>query len=219
VWVRSGLFASLPAEDMRRVLAVARRRTFARNEVVFHRGDPADSLHIVTEGRFAVRVATRFGDSATLALRGPGEVFGELALLSVETTRSATVAAIEPGETQSVHVDDFTRLRKTHPGVNEMMLVILSSQLRRTNDLLLEFLYLPAERRVRRRVLELAEVYAGGEATAVIPLTQVHLAGLAGTSRETVNRVLRDEAARGTIELGRGRIVVLDVAALSSRVA
>jgi CRP-like cAMP-binding protein len=215
--MQSGLFASVPPEDMRRVLAVARRRTFSRNEVVFHRGDPADSLHIVTEGRFAVRVATRFGDAATLAIRGRGEVFGELALLSAEETRSATVSALEPGETHSVYVDDFTRLRKRHPAVNEMMLLILSSHLRRTNDLLLEFLYLPAERRVLRRVLELAELYAGGAGDAVIPLTQVHLAGLAGTSRETVNRVLREEAARGTIELARGRIVVVDAAALGGR--
>jgi CRP-like cAMP-binding protein len=216
--MQSSMFASVPAEDMRRVLAVARRRTFGRNEVVFHRGDPADSLHIVTEGRFSVRVATRFGDEATLAVRGRGEVFGELALLSVEATRSATVSALEPSETQSVYVDDFTRLRKTHPGVNEMMLSILSSQLRRTNDLLLEFLYMPANRRVLRRVLELATMYAGGAGTAVIPLTQAHLAGLAGTSRETVNRVLHEEAARGTIELGRGRIAVVDAAALAARV-
>jgi CRP/FNR family cyclic AMP-dependent transcriptional regulator len=211
------MFASVPAEDMRRVLAVARRRTFARNEVVFHRGDPADSLHIVTEGRFAVRVATRVGDTATLAVRGPGEVFGELALLSIEATRSATVSALERGETQSVYVDDFTRLRKTHPGVNEMMVSILSAQLRRTNDLLLEFLYLPAERRVLRRVLELSAMYPGDAAKTVVPLTQVHLAGLAGTSRETVNRVLRAEAARGTIELARGKIIVLDPAALEGR--
>jgi len=211
------LFASLPPEDMRRVLAVARRRTFSRNEVVFHRGDPADSLHIVTEGRFAVQVATRFGDAATVAVRGPGDVFGELALLSAEATRSATVSALEPGETQSVYVDDLTRLRKKYPGVNEMMLLILSSQLRRTNDLLLEFLYLPAERRVLRRVLDLVEIYADSEGEAVIPLTQVHLAGLAGTSRETVNRVLREEVARGTIELGRGKVVVVDAAAIGDR--
>lgn len=213
--MRTSLFASVPAEDMRRVLSVARRRTFGRNEVVFHRGDPAESLHIVTEGRFAVQVATPSGDAATLAVRGPGEVFGELALLSAEATRSATVAALEPGETQSVYVDDFTRLRKKHPGVNEMMLLILASQLRRTNELLLEFLYLPAERRVLRRVLELAEMYSGDEQRAVVPLNQAQLAGLAGTSRETVNRVLRKEVARGTINLGRGRITVLDAAALS----
>lgn len=211
------LFATVPPEDMRRVLAVARRRTFVRSEVVFHRGDPADSLHLVSEGRFAVRVATRYGEAATLAVRGPGEFFGEMALLSIEAVRSATVSALEPGETQSVYVDDFTRLRKTYPGVNEILLLILASQLRRTNELLLEFLYLPAEQRVRRRVLELAELYAGGAGKAVIPLTQVHLAGLAGTSRETVNRVLREEAARGTIELGRGRIVVVSSAALRAR--
>ena len=44
---------------MRRVLQIARRRTFARREVVFHRGDPADTLHLVYSGRFAVRIGTR----------------------------------------------------------------------------------------------------------------------------------------------------------------
>jgi CRP/FNR family cyclic AMP-dependent transcriptional regulator len=60
---------------------------------------------------------------------------------------------------------------------------------------------------VRRRVCELAEIYGGGAAT--IPLTQEDLAGMAGTSRATVNRVLRDDARRGLVELQRGRTVVL----------
>ena len=97
------LFADVPPEDVRRLLAIARRRTFARNEVVFHRGDPANALHLIVEGRFAVAITTPLGETAMLGVRGPGEAFGDLALVSGGTTeRSATVSALEPGETRVV---------------------------------------------------------------------------------------------------------------------
>jgi CRP-like cAMP-binding protein len=66
-----------------------------------------------------------------------------------------------------------------------------------------------AETRVARRVLELGRVY-GGSPPIVIPLIQDDLAALAGTSRATVNRVLRDAERRGLVELGRGRTVLID---------
>jgi CRP-like cAMP-binding protein len=77
---------------------------------------------------------------------------------------------------------------------------------RRLDDLLLEALYIPVERRVLRRLVELGGTYAGRDGE--IPLTQEQLAELAGTSRATVNRVLRDEQRRGTVELRRGRTIV-----------
>ena len=66
---------------MRELLQIARRRRFSRNEVVFHRDDPGDSLHLISKGRFAIRVMTPLGDTATIAVRGPGESFGEMALV------------------------------------------------------------------------------------------------------------------------------------------
>ena len=61
------------------LLSIARRRTFARGEVVFHRDDPADSLHLVVRGRFGARVLTPLGDSVLIDVLGPGQSFGELA--------------------------------------------------------------------------------------------------------------------------------------------
>ena len=75
------LLADLPAEDVRQLLSIARRRTFARGEVVFHRDDPADCLHLVVRGRFGARVLTPLGDSVLVDVFGPGQSFGELALL------------------------------------------------------------------------------------------------------------------------------------------
>ena len=75
------LLEGVPADQVRELLQVARRRRFSRNEVVFHRDDPGDSLHLISKGRFAIQVMTPLGETATIAIRGPGESFGEMALV------------------------------------------------------------------------------------------------------------------------------------------
>jgi CRP/FNR family transcriptional regulator, cyclic AMP receptor protein len=213
------LLDGVPEDDVQQLLSIARRRKFARGEVVFHEQDPADTLHLIDKGRFAVRVATPLGDTAILAVLGPGQMFGELALLGEagEERRSATVAALETGETRSVHRIDFERLRERNPGTTNVIVAILSGQMRRLSRHLVEALYVSAEKRVLRRLVEVAEIYADGHTHVVVPLTQEDLAGLAGTSRATVNRVLREEEARGTVKLGRGRTTVLDAETLARR--
>jgi CRP/FNR family cyclic AMP-dependent transcriptional regulator len=207
------LFAGVPQEDVRRLLAIARRRTFARGEVVFHRGDPANALHLIVQGRFAVAITTPLGETAMLGVRGPGEAFGDLALVSGGSTeRSATVSALEPAETRSVLRDDFARLRREHPGIDVVLVAILAESVRRLSEQVAEAYYLPAERRVLRRLADLAELYGGA-----VPLTQEALAELAGTSRATVNRVLREQQERGTVELSRSKTVVLDLERLRGR--
>jgi CRP-like cAMP-binding protein len=211
------LLAELPAEDVRELLSVARRRTFSRGEVVFHRDDLAESLHFVVRGRFAVRVTTPVGDNVLLDVLRPGDSFGELALLLPESRRSATVSALEDGETRSVYRDDFARLQRSHPGVKDVLLRLLAEELRRSSERLVEAHFVDAETRVRRRVCELASSYGEGAELPVVPLTQEDLAAMAGTSRATVNRVLREEEKRGSVELQRGRVTVVDAAALGSR--
>lgn len=207
------LLADLEPEDVRQLLAIARRRAFGRGDIVFHRDDPADSLHLIVRGRFAARVVTPQGDSVLLEVLGPGQSFGELALLLPGAARSATVSALEEGETRSVYRDDFTLLQRTHPGVKDVLLRLLAEQLRRASDRVVEAHYVDADTRVRRRLCELAEVYEGG----VVPLTQEDLAAMAGTSRATVNRVVREETARGTVEHARGRVTILDTRELGAR--
>jgi CRP-like cAMP-binding protein len=152
----------------------------------------------------------------TIAIRGPGESFGEMALVADQPRRSATVAALEDAETMSVYKVDFDHVRARHPSVDRILLRFLTNEVRVLNERLLEALYVPVEKRVRRRLVELAALYGGGE-RAVIRLTQETIAELAGATRPTVNQVLRDEEKRGTIELGRGRIDVIDVADIARR--
>ena len=207
----------VPEDDVRQLLSIARRRTFRRGEVVFHVHDPADTLHLVVSGRFAVRVQTALGDVAILAVLGSGDIFGELGLIGAESRRAATVEALEQGETRSVHRPDWERLRREHPSVGDVLTAILADRMRRLNTHLLEALYTPADKRVLRRLVELAGLYAPGAEEARIPLRQEDLASIAGTSRATVNRVLREEEGRGSVLLERGRTTVLDRAALERR--
>jgi CRP-like cAMP-binding protein len=211
------LFGELPAEELRRLVAVARRRRFGRNEVVFHRDDPADTLHLIVKGRFASRVTTQLGETVTVAVQGPGEAFGELALVDGAASRSTSVSALEPGETLAVSNADFDRLRRDYPAVNDVLVRLLARRLRRQSDLLVEAFFVPADTRVLRRLCELAALYGDGKRTVEVPLTQEDIAGLAGTSRATVNRLLRAEAKRGTVQLRRGRTLVLELESLRKR--
>lgn len=205
------LLSGVSAEDVRRLVAVAQRRTFRRGQVVFHDDDAADALHLVVDGHFAVRVTLPTGESVLLAIIGPGDAFGELALVS-GSSRGATVQAFSDGETLALHRDAFEALRRARPQVDRSLAEILAERLRRVNDLLKEAHYVDADVRVRRRLVELGEAFAGR-----IPLTQEEIAQTAGTSRATVNRVLREEEAAGAVELGRGRTTVTDAAALQAR--
>jgi len=210
------LLEGVPPDQVRELVQVARRRRFSRNEVVFHREDPGDSVHLINKGRFAIQVMTPLGETATIAIRRPGESFGEMALLD-GGRRTATVLALEEAETFSVYQPDFERIRRRYSEVDDALTRFLVNEVRMLNARLLEALYVPVERRVLRRLVELAEIYPSSDGAPVITLTQEALAELAGAARATVNQVLREEERRGTVALSRGKIQVTDLDALKTR--
>jgi CRP/FNR family cyclic AMP-dependent transcriptional regulator len=198
----------LGEEDARRLRASARRRRFGRGEVVFHRGDPADTMHLVTDGLVAIRVQTRLGEVATLEVAGPGHCFGELALLRGEHTRSATAQAITTAETLALSAHDLDELRRHTQGLDQQLIDLLGGRVVELTDRLLDALYTPATRRVRQLIDALADQYRQPDGTAAIPLTHDELASLAGTSRLTVERVLHELRESGRVQTRRGRITV-----------
>jgi CRP-like cAMP-binding protein len=206
------ILASLDEENRRRVLATTRRRRFARREVLFHEGDLGDTLHLIDKGRVAVRITTPLGEVATLGVLGRGDVVGEMAILEEGGRRGATVAALEPTETLSLDRGRFLDLRQTHPAVDRFLVEVLAAHVRRTDAQLIESLFVPVERRVMRRLLALGDLYRGpGEDGPIdVPFTQDELASLAGTSRATVNRVLRLAEEAGGVSLRRGHIRIVD---------
>lgn len=212
------LLSTLSDEDRRRVLSTARRRRYGRREILFHEGDPGDTLHLVDSGRVAARITTPLGDVATLAVLGPGDVMGELALVGGGGRRSATAMALEKTETLALHRDEFEELRRSHPSVQALLVAALAAQVHRLSGLLVEALYVPADKRVTRRLVDLCEVYADGSSGGVeIAVTQEDLASLAGTSRATANRVVGELEQAGALAVSRGRVTVVDAAVLARR--
>lgn len=213
------LLRSLSDDDRRRVLAAARRRRFTRREVLFHEGDPGDTLHLIDKGRVAIRITTPLGDVATVGVLGRGDVVGEMAVLEEGGRRGATVMALEATETLSVDRGQFLELRRRHPGVDLFLFEVLMANIRRVDTQLMEALFVPVDRRVIRRLLSLTDIYASGDQVdgVEVALTQDDLASLAGTSRATVNRVLRQAEEAGAVSLSRGRIRVVDRAFLTKR--
>jgi CRP-like cAMP-binding protein len=203
------ILRTLGADERGRLISAGHARRFAAREVVFHEGDPGDTLHLVVSGRLAVRVTTPLGHTATLTMLGPGDVFGELALLTPDARRTATVVALERTHTLALGSARVATLRREHPQIDRFLTGLLARHLSRTSSLVVEALYLPVETRLARRLSQLARVYDGD-----IRLTQDDLASMAGTSRATANGVLRTLEDRGVLALRRGRISVLDPAAL-----
>lgn len=204
------LLDDLEGVDRRELVAASRRRRFDRGEVLFHEGDPGDSLHLVSKGYVAIRSTTRLGDVVTLAVLGPGQTFGELALIQPDAERSASAIALEAAETLSWRRTQVDELRRSSTDVDRFLVEVLAEQVQRLSELLVEALHLPVEARVLRRLSALGDLYDADADQVTVPVTQEDLASLAGTTRPTANRALKDAEERGLISLGRGRVTVLD---------
>jgi CRP-like cAMP-binding protein len=209
------LLEPLPAADRDALVTQARRRKFGRGEVIFHEGDPADTVHLVVSGHVFVRITTPQGDVATIRVIGPSGHFGEMALVS-GAPRLATVRAVESAETLVITADGFAALRQRNRDVDRALTEMMTAEVGRLSRQLVESLYVPVPKRIRRRLLELDDMYSG-ESQRLLPFTQEDVAGLAGTTRPTANKELMSLQDAGLITVGRGRIEVTDRPGLERR--
>jgi CRP-like cAMP-binding protein len=180
----------VPPEAREALLRAGRPREFRAGEVVFHQGDPCDSLFLLRRGRVAVRVRTRDGDEVCVGLLVAPDEFGELGLLRDEPHHTATVVALDDVLVLAVSSTRFHELRMVHPALTEWLLQALARRLERSSDLLADALYLDADTRVVRRLLDCCES-VGPQDSSRLPLVQDDLAVMAGVSRSTANRALR----------------------------
>lgn len=189
------------------------RRRFERNEVVFHQGDLASGLHVIESGWFLVQALTRTGERVGLTIEGPGQVFGELALLDSVGRRTATIRALRAGETMVLDAENISELRRTKPEIDRFLILLLTDRVERLTLQLAEAAWTSADKRVCRLVLRLLDVFDG----ETIRLKQSEVASLAHTTRPTVSTVLNALAREEVVVTGRGFVTVLDIDTLKSR--
>ena len=201
------LLADLAPAERDAFLSRCSVRRFARREPLFVHGDPSDGMHVVSKGRVMVRISTPGGDEASLTVVGPGQSVGEQSLILEDGRRSASAVALEAAETYFLPKAAFMALREAERTFDRILLRLLTGRVLRLTDQLVEALYVPATTRVIRRIADAASLYGDG----TIPLTQQEVAAMAGTTRPTVNRVLRSAQEAGALDLARGRIAVRDL--------
>lgn len=195
-------------------MRVGRPREFRPGEVIFHQGDPCESLFLLRRGRVAVHVLTPDGDQVTVGLIAAPDAFGEVGLVRADHHHTASVVALDRVHVLAVLAARFHEVRREHDDLTDWLLVTLTRRLERTSELLGEALFVDAQHRVARRLIDAHESFGAGEA-GPLPLRQEDLAAMAGVSRPTANRALRRLVSQGVIRLGRCHVEVLDPAGLT----
>jgi len=213
------LFAHASASTLQSVAGSLRRRRFRRNEVIFHQGDPGDSLHIVAGGAVKILLPSAEGEEAIIATLREGDFFGELSLLD-GAPRSATAAALEPTETLVLPRPIFRDLMEDDPGLRDALLAGLTRELRRLTSHVEELHFLDLAGRLAMRLTRLArdtDPTAQKEVKLNWPYTQSDLAAMIGGTRQSVNRLLSELVDDGLLRIEPDNIVIADLDALARR--
>ena len=216
---RVSLFDGLSPAELEPLAGCVRERRYARNETIFFRGDPGDSLCIIESGTVKISVTSPEGKEMILALLGSGDFFGELALLDGKP-RSADAIAVEPVRIALLQRADFLRTLETQPSIAIKLLAVLSHRVRQDVESRQDAAFLDVPARLASAILRLAgeQDDERHDAASNPRLTQADLAGLVGATRESVNKWLKHFERQGYITYERGRITVLRPEELRRRI-
>jgi CRP/FNR family cyclic AMP-dependent transcriptional regulator len=215
---QTALFRGLPDAVLDRIQLIMKRRRYAKEAIVFRKGDPGDALYAVINGSVRVSANAANADEVFLNIMQPGDSFGEIALLD-GMRRTASAIALEPTELGVIDRGSFLRLLEEEPIVAIHLLQLFCERVRWTSELVEDSAFLPVPARLAKRLLYLAE-HHGSEVESGIQLnmSQGHLSQFLGISRQIVSRYLHQWLENGWLELGRGKITILDPESLRTAV-
>jgi CRP/FNR family cyclic AMP-dependent transcriptional regulator len=199
------LFAGVPEPDLRALAERTVTRNYAKQAIIVSEGDESDSLYLILAGRVKIYLADEHGKELILAIKGPGQYFGEMVL--DEQPRSASVMTLEPAQFAILSRADFRAFLLAHPQVALQLIQNLIRVARGLNRNVRNLAMLDVYGRVARILLELA-VERDGKLQIPERLTQKDIAARVGASREMINRILRDLTTGGYVSLEDGRITI-----------
>src|SRR5918994_3942545 len=130
---RVPLFAELSSSELDRIGSVAIPRAYPKGVRVFHEGDHSDACYIVRSGDLRVTREHSDGRAIALATLGPGDIFGELAMLEGEA-RSASVEVLSECDLLALPAGDVRRLLAATPETTVKLVVALVRRLREANE-------------------------------------------------------------------------------------
>ena len=204
---RHHLLAVLRPDEVRALLAHAHIRNYGPGETVFLKDEPGDGLYGVLGGRVVVKVESEGGKELILNMFGPGDFFGEIALLDGKG-RTASAVARERSELLFLARRDFLPFVEQRPQIAIRMITLLCERLRRTTQLFEDSAFLNVATRLAKLLLVLA-AQRSDKSTLTVSVSQSELAQMIGVSREAVSKQLSHWRDSGVIRLGRGKVVII----------
>lgn len=207
------LFQPLWPEERLTLARRMRLRRYGRDEVVFHREDPASHLFVIASGTVKISLPDESGREVVVALYRGGDVFGDLALFDGEP-RSATVTALTETELLALAGEDLFEVLERNPRAMRRLLALLARMVRRLSGRVEDLVFLDLPGRVAKVLVDLAELAGGSQ----VDLTQEDLASFVGGTRASVNRALADLERMGAVTVGRRHIEIKDAAKLKQQI-
>lgn len=211
------LFRKLRADELDRLTAFTRWMQPKAHTVLFRKDDPGTSMLVVRRGRIKVCTHSEDGKELVLNLFGPGEVFGEIALLD-GSPRTADAVTIDDCELLVLDRRDFIPFLLEHSDASVRLLEVLTQRLRRTTQLLEDVAFREGPSRLARRLVQLAEFSGRRVANGIfvdMALSQQQLGNMVGMTRESINKQLRQWRDEGVITWSRGYYTISDMDHLS----
>ena len=199
------LFEGLPEAELRALAERTVTRSYPKQAIIVNEGDESDSLYLILSGRVKVYLADEHGKELILAIKGPGQYFGEMVL--DEQPRSASVITLEAAQFAVLSRADFRAFLLRHPEVALVLIQNLIRVARGLNQNVRNLAMLDVYGRVARILRELA-VERNGKLVIPERLTQKDIAARVGASREMINRILRDLTTGGYVSVEDGRITI-----------
>jgi CRP/FNR family cyclic AMP-dependent transcriptional regulator len=206
-------FCDLGPEAFDQLCRYAKHATLKRGSTIFSKGDAGNSLVAVISGTVKISISSPDGRTAILNLIGPGEIFGEVALLDGQA-RTADATANTNCEIFVIDRREFLPFVRSQPALAMKFIELLCARLRWTSDQVEQVILQDLPGRLASALIRLTERHRPVEGGLTIVITQQEISEMVGMTRESINKQLRAWAARHWVRLEHGAIVVLDVEAL-----
>ena len=217
----TGLFSALPGHLSALLFANAKPVHLLPDQALFLTDDPGDGCYRIEKGLLKVTMVSPSGGERILAILGPRDIVGELAVLD-GLPRSASVLALRASEVLFVSRAKFYECADKHPELYHHLLMVLASRLRDTNDVIAAESFLPLRGRVALTLIELAEHFGetveGGRIVIRENLGESDLAAMAGIARENVDSILADWKQRKLITQVAGYFCIENKSALQNEI-
>ena len=216
----STLFKGLPREELEALAPATTTRTFQKNTYIFREGDVGNALYVIRRGQVKISRMGRDGDEAVFAVLTAADSFGEIALLSGDSERTADAQAMELTECVMIARESFHAFLERHPAVTTALMRALARYVQQVDANLAEIAFLDIGGRVARKLLDLGQSHGHQTADGIrieMRLSQRTLASMVAASRENVNRALSRFAEHGDIRQDGGLITILRPAELRKR--